>query len=127
MSVQEHDAGETRRGERRAQIRNHRHERRNADMGQPDEADVRIRQGVIEWRSNHRPDLGGDPARDFLGNQHVGQERAVRAVLLGGPGRNDDGMARLQERLDFGIGHFAEKHRRWFHGLVSLFAMRAAR
>ncbi len=60
-----------------------RHERRDADVDEPGEADVRIRQGVVDRRRDHGANLGRDSAGDLLWNQHVGQQRPVRTVLLG--------------------------------------------
>ena len=34
----------------------------------------------------------------------------MRPMLFGGAGRNDDGVVRLQECFDFGVGHLAKKN-----------------
>jgi hypothetical protein len=49
---------------------------------------------------------GAPPPAD----EHVGQERPMGSVLLGGAGRNDDRVTTFQEFLDFRVGHLAEKY-----------------
>ena len=94
-------------------------------MHKPGEADVRIRQRVVDGRGDDRADLRRDAARHLLRDEHVGQERPVRSVLFGRAGRNDDGVVRLQERFDFRVGHLAEKHRWRLHrDLVSAHPIR---
>ena len=61
------------------------------------------------------PICGRHAARDLLRNQHVGQQRPMRPVLLGRAGRHDHGVPGLEKRLDFRVGHFAEEYRCWFH------------
>src|SRR4029079_2376131 len=111
-AVQEHDPLETRGGERGAQVPNHRHERRNTDVRQPREPDVRIGQRVIDGRGDEGADLGRNAARHLVWNEHVGQERPMRSVLLGGASWNDDCVTIFQEFLDFRGGHLAEKYAR---------------
>ena len=56
-------------------------------MDEPGKADVRIRQGVVDRRRDDGANLGRDAAGNFLWNQDVGEQRPVRAVLLGRAGR----------------------------------------
>ena len=93
-----------------------RHERRDADVHQAGESDVRVRQRVIDWRRDHGADRRRDAPRDLVGNQHVGEQRGVRPVLFGRARGNDDGVMRFEERLDFGVGHLAEEDGWRFHG-----------
>ena len=81
----------------------------------PVKPDVRIRQRVVDRRRDDGAELGRDAARDLLRDEHVGQERPVRPVLLGRAGGHDHGVVLLQERFDLGVGHLAEKHGRWLH------------
>ena len=87
VAVEIHDPFEADRCERCAQVLDERHERRNPDVRQAGESDVRIRQRVVDGRRNDGADRRRDPPGNFLRNQHVGQERPVRAVLLDGAGR----------------------------------------
>ena len=76
-------------------------------------------------RRHDRADLGGDPSGDLLRDEDVGQERAVRPVLLGGAGRHDHGLVLAQERLDLRAGHLAQEHGRRLHGGVLLASRQA--
>ena len=59
-------------------------------------------------------------ARDFLRDQDVGEQREVRAVLFGGAHGHDHGVARLQELLDFEVGHLSQEHGRRLHSAISV-------
>jgi hypothetical protein len=70
---------------------------------------VRVRQGIIDGRRNHGADGRRHPARDFLRDEHVGQQRRMRAVLFGCARRDNHRVVSLQKRFNFGIRHFAQK------------------
>ncbi len=110
VAVEEDDPREADRGVRRAQVLDQRHERRHADVDDAREPDVRIRQGVVDGRADERPDPLGDAAADLGRDDRVGQQRAVRAVLLGRAGRDDDRLGALERGADLGIGHLAQEH-----------------
>ena len=86
-----------------AEVLDQRHERRNADVHEARESDVRIRQRVVDRRRDDGADLGRGAARHFLRNEYVGHQRAVRPVLFGRADGDDDGVMRLEERFDFGV------------------------
>jgi hypothetical protein len=83
---------------------------------QSGEPDVRIRERVIDRRRHHGADSRRDPPGDFIGDQHVGQQRRVRPVLLGGTDRHDHRVMGFQEGFDFRVRHLTEENGRWFHG-----------
>ena len=62
VAVQKDDALEARRGERRAQILDERHERRDADVDEPGEPDVRIRQRIVDRRRDDGAESWARPA-----------------------------------------------------------------
>ena len=84
-------------------------------MHQAHEADVRVRQRIVDGRRHHRANGRRDAARDLLRNEHVGHEREMRPVLLGRADRHDDGVMVLQEFLDLGVRHFAQEDSGWLH------------
>ena len=84
-------------------------------MHEAGEADVRIRQRVVDRRRDDGADRRRDAPGDLVGNQDIGEQRRVRAVLFRCAGRNDHRMMRFEKGLDFGIRHLAEEHGRWLH------------
>jgi hypothetical protein len=78
-------------------------------------ADVWIRKRIAERRRHDGVQLRGRAPRDLLRDEHVGQQRAVRPVLLGGARGNDDGVVLLEKGLDLGIRHFPKEYGRWLH------------
>jgi hypothetical protein len=48
-------------------------------------------------------DARRDAAGDLVGHEDVGQQQAVRAVLLGGAGQDDDRVVVGEERLHLGL------------------------
>ena len=79
-------------------------------MDDPCEADVGIAQPVVHGRRDDRVDSWGDPAGDLRGDDRVGEERAVGAVLLHGAHGHDDRPRALEERLDLRVGHLPQEH-----------------
>src|SRR4030095_12043724 len=80
------------------------------------ETNVRVRQRVVDrWRDDGVQPRRGPP-RHFLRDQHVGEQRSVRTVLLGGAHGNDDRVMLLQKSVHFESGHLAQKNSRWLHG-----------
>ncbi len=79
------------------------------------EPDVRVRQRVVDRRRDDGANLRRDPPRDFLRNQDVGQERPMRAVLLGRARRDDHGVVALEKGFDLESRHLAEEDGRRFH------------
>jgi hypothetical protein len=116
MAVQEHDAAEADPRQGRTQVLDQGHEGRDADVNEPREADVRIRQRVADRWGDDGSDSPGDPPSDLLGYQHVGEQWPVWPVLLGGARRHDHGVVVAQERLDLRARHLAEEHGGWLHG-----------
>ena len=81
------------------------------------EPDVRVRERVVDRRRDDGVDRGRDPPRDLVRDEPVGEQRPVRAVLLGRADRDDHGLVLVgQERLDLGGGHLAEEHGLRLHG-----------
>ena len=110
MPVQEHDALEAGGGERDGHVLDQRHEGGNADLHQTRKPCVWIRQRIVDGWRHERAECRRGPARHFLRNQDVGQEREVRPVLFHGTDGDDDGVVRLQEGFDFGARHLAQEH-----------------
>ena len=71
MAVEENDPLETHRGKGRAEILDERHERRYADVHQPLEAHVRIRQRVVDGGRHHGVDRRSRATCDLLRDVHV--------------------------------------------------------
>ncbi len=103
-------------GEAHREVLDEGHEGRDADVGQAGEADVGIGERIGERRCHDGAELRSGASRHFLRNEHVGGERRVRTVLLGGTDRNDHGVLRLQERFDLEGGHLSQKYRWRLHG-----------
>ena len=115
VSVEEHDPGEARGGERGADVLDDRHERRDAQVDDTGEADVRVRQPVVDRWRDQGANPGGDAAGDFHRDEDVRQERPMWPVLLRGSRRDDDGLVLDEECLDLAIGHLAHEHGRRLH------------
>ena len=115
MAVEEHDPGEPGGRERGGDVLDHGHERRDPEIDDTREADVRVRQPVVDRRRDERADTWRDPPGDLLRDEDVGQERAVRAVLLRRPGRDDDRLVVEEERLDLAVGHLTHEYGRRLH------------
>ena len=99
VAVEKDDPLESRGGKGDAQVFDQRHERRDPDVHEAFESDVRIRERVVDRRRHHRADPRRDPPRNLLRDEDVGQQRRMRSVLLGRADRDDDRVVRLAGRL----------------------------
>ena len=70
--------------------------------------------------ADERADALRDAAADLGRDDRVGQQRAVRAVLLGRAGRDDDRLGALEGGPDLRIGHLAQEHGRLASSMVLL-------
>jgi hypothetical protein len=87
---------------------------------------VRVRQAVVDRRGDRGADPLGHPPADLVRDEDIGEERAVRAVLLGRAGRDDHGVVTAgEEPLDLGAGHLAEEHGRRLHRGPSFYVRRS--
>ena len=119
MAVEQHDPAEADGGQAGDDVLDEGHERRDPDVDEPGEPDVRVRQAVVDRRGDDRADVRGHAPCDLGRDERIGEQRTVRAVLLGRADRHDHGVVVGEEPLHLGARHLAEEHgRRLASGLL---------
>ena len=107
MSVEKDDSLEAHRGQADGDVFHERAEGIHAQVHHTREAFVRIGERVVDGRRHGGAQRRCGAPGDFGRNQHVGQQRPMRAVLLDGTGGHDHHAVGLHERLDFRVRHLA--------------------
>ncbi len=115
VAVEQHDPAEADGGQAGDHVLDEGHERRDPDVDEPGEPDVRVRQAVVDRRGDDRADVRGDAPCDLGRDERIGEQRTVRAVLLGRADRHDHGVVIGEETLHLGARHLAEEHGRRLH------------